>query len=445
MTGSPEKSGFIDTANQSLSKFLPEQTMTIRSRAEKREITFSPLGRLTGFIGGTLAVGWLIVATSATVSSYFESDSAEARSLALQDAYELRLAELATERDDFAIQAQATQNRFNLALTQVSAQQDELIAAMTVQNEQQITLFALQRQLNSATAERNAAQSSLDGLQTEFAQMSEGNGPRDSSETELTNTLLSMNDALSGAVQDRDMAIAEINNLEESIDLTAQQIRLDAQRRDRMITQLEEAVQVSLSPLETMFRRAGLDVDSLIANIRRNYSGSGGLGHTALSDPSIEGVDAQDLRLLALMDSLDTVQIYNIAASQIPFTMPVRTAIRHTSGFGYRDGREHKGTDMAGPVGTPIYTTADGYVTFAGRQSGYGNLIIIQHDFGFETRYAHLSRISITKGDRVSRGDRIGDMGNTGRSSGSHLHYEIRTNGEAVNPMTYIRAGQNVY
>ena len=107
--------------------------------------------------------------------------------------------------------------------------------------------------------------------------------------------------------------------------------------------------------------------------------------------------------------------------------------------------RLHAGQDWGGSRGTPIRATADGTVTFAGRQSGYGNIIIIQHDFGFETRYAHLSSISVSVGQRVSRGDRIGGMGNTGRSTGTHLHYEIRVGGNPINPLTYIRAAQNVF
>ena len=105
----------------------------------------------------------------------------------------------------------------------------------------------------------------------------------------------------------------------------------------------------------------------------------------------------------------------------------------------------HNGTDFAAPHGTPIYSTADGVVTKAGWGSGYGRVIYIKHDFGIETRYAHLSRIRVKVGERVSRGQRIGDMGNTGRSTGTHLHYEVRVNGKAVNPMIYIKAANNVF
>lgn len=445
MTGKSEHSGVIYSVNRSLSKILPEQTIIFRNRSGERELTLSPLGRIFGYIGAGLAVGWLVVATSATVSGFLDSDSAQLQNETIQDAYEARLVELAIERDNFARQAQATQDKFNLALVQITTQQDDLILAMTVQNEQQITMFALQRELNRAITERNAAQQNLDGLQAEFAALTEGSGPRDSSETELVNTLVTLNNALSETVEQRDIATVEISSLEEKIALTEQQIRLDAQRRDRMISQVEDAVQLSLGPLENSLNRTGMDVDSLLVTIRRNYSGSGGLNPTALSSPDLEGLDATDLRLQLLMEQLDTVQLYNIAISKLPLAMPVRTAVRFTSPFGIRDGRPHNGMDLAGPVGTPIYATADGYVSFAGRQSGYGNLIIIQHEFGFETRFGHLNLISVEKGQRVSRGDRIGDMGNTGRSTGSHLHYEVHTNGTPVNPSQYIKAGQDVY
>jgi len=105
----------------------------------------------------------------------------------------------------------------------------------------------------------------------------------------------------------------------------------------------------------------------------------------------------------------------------------------------------HSGTDFASSYGTPIYTTADGVVTFAGWQSGYGRLVKIQHAFGIETRYAHQAKIRVKVGQRVSRGERIGDMGSSGRSTGAHLHYEIRINGKSKNPMTFIKAARNVF
>ncbi len=100
---------------------------------------------------------------------------------------------------------------------------------------------------------------------------------------------------------------------------------------------------------------------------------------------------------------------------------------------------------MAGALGSPVYATAEGTVVHAGWESGYGNMVEIRHEFGLATRYGHLSKVRVEVGQRVSRGDRIGDMGNTGRSTGTHLHYEVRTGGTAVNPMTFIKAANNVF
>ena len=141
-----------------------------------------------------------------------------------------------------------------------------------------------------------------------------------------------------------------------------------------------------------------------------------------------------------------------MAAQQAPFASPVNlNHVRQSSGFGYRrdpktGGRRlHKGSDFAGRTGTDIFATADGIVTHAGWQSGYGKLVTIQHAFGIETKYAHNSNLRVKVGQRVSRGDHIADMGNTGRSTGTHLHYEVRVNGKPVNPMIYIKAARNVF
>jgi murein DD-endopeptidase MepM/ murein hydrolase activator NlpD len=100
--------------------------------------------------------------------------------------------------------------------------------------------------------------------------------------------------------------------------------------------------------------------------------------------------------------------------------------------------RAHKGTDFAAPIGTPVRTTADGVVTFAGEQNGYGNVIIVKHDGRYSTVYAHLSRFAdgVRDGDRVHQGDTIGFVGQTGWATGPHLHYELRVDGEARDPMT---------
>jgi murein DD-endopeptidase MepM/ murein hydrolase activator NlpD len=142
---------------------------------------------------------------------------------------------------------------------------------------------------------------------------------------------------------------------------------------------------------------------------------------------------------------LDKLNIYRIAAEKAPFSMPLKGSFRFTSGYGPRWGQMHRGTDFAAKSGTPIYATGDGVVSRAEWGGGYGRVVYIKHAFGIETRYAHMAKIRVKKGQRVSRGQRIGDMGNSGKSTGTHLHYEVRVNGKDVNPMIYIKAGRDVF
>jgi len=127
----------------------------------------------------------------------------------------------------------------------------------------------------------------------------------------------------------------------------------------------------------------------------------------------------------------------------IPSRMPLAGA-KMTSGYGMRNHpvlrkrARHKGVDLAAPTGTPVYATADGLVQKAEWFSSYGKFIKIGHGNKLETRYAHLSGIAVTAGESVKKGDLIGYVGSTGRSTGPHLHYEVRIAGVAVNPIPYM-------
>ena len=131
----------------------------------------------------------------------------------------------------------------------------------------------------------------------------------------------------------------------------------------------------------------------------------------------------------------------------IPSDKPVRTQVEFTSGFGVRSdpfragAAMHPGIDLAGAYGTPVYSTADGTVIRAGWNSGgYGNLIEIDHGRGITTRFGHLSAILVHAGDHIARGTLIGRMGSTGRSTGNHLHYEVRIDGRPVNPIPFMKS-----
>lgn len=158
--------------------------------------------------------------------------------------------------------------------------------------------------------------------------------------------------------------------------------------------------------------------------------------HTAL------GVSDPEFRALA--DSWGKI---NGAATKVEVAVPSINPVeimKFSSGYGYRSAptrgasRNHKGIDIPGPVGTPIYATADGMIGRAQWVSGYGKYVEINHGNAVQTRYGHLSAMNVVPGQRIRKGDVLGYMGSTGRSTGSHLHYEVRIAGEAINPMAFL-------
>jgi murein DD-endopeptidase MepM/ murein hydrolase activator NlpD len=138
-------------------------------------------------------------------------------------------------------------------------------------------------------------------------------------------------------------------------------------------------------------------------------------------------------------------------ANATPLAPPVAVDYRETSGYGQRidpfNGRPafHSGLDMAAFERAPVVATSPGTVVFAGTRSGYGYTVEIDHGHGFRTRYAHLRDIQVERGDQVAIGQRIGSMGNTGRSTATHLHYEVWFRGRAVDPVNFLRAGRHVH
>jgi murein DD-endopeptidase MepM/ murein hydrolase activator NlpD len=169
----------------------------------------------------------------------------------------------------------------------------------------------------------------------------------------------------------------------------------------------------------------------------------------AMGGPFEAIAGADDPRFARLGLSLARMAVLERALDGIPQVVPASVQAI-TSGFGYRSdpfngrGAMHAGIDFKGEIGSPIFAAAPGRVTFAGQKSGYGNAIEITHGNGMLTRYAHLSRIDVTVGQQVAAGATIGGLGNTGRSTGPHLHFEVRINDRAVNPRPFLEAAPDV-
>lgn len=216
----------------------------------------------------------------------------------------------------------------------------------------------------------------------------------------------------------------------------------DVQRMEQQVAAMQadveaikEEVQERYDMTAAELRRLGID-PKRVQNVGGPFEAVEPL--KIASDPNFKA-------LFTSWKQLDQLEQGTIA---VPSMKPVKNA-NFTSGYGVRSdpfrGRAamHGGIDLAGPVGTEIYATADGVVSRAGWNSGgYGNLVELDHGKGIQTRYGHLSKVLVQPGTRVKRGQLVGLMGSTGRSTGSHLHYEVRIDGKAVNPIPFMQSSE---
>ncbi len=436
--------------NSALSTVFPEKRVFIQSGNSTRYIRISPLSQL-GFGALSLATaGWLAIATGTVVMDRVGASDAPDQRVVLHEAYQSRLEELSAERDLRAAKSRSAQNRFQIAMGQIGRQQSEILAALEERRELETALDLMRGRLQEAVAQRDALGEINDRLTTRMSAVNETLSEKGRSRDDLDETLRTLTAALTDTVEVRDAAAAEREELERRVAELELQSTLQSQAHAEMVADLEEAVSISFGALEEVFSRAELKPENLIAGLRDQYSGQGGPAEAVVSSRSY--VDpALDTRLDRLMLDLDRMNLLRVAIGKIPFAHPVKASHRFTSGFGVRRDpkgggrRMHSGMDFAAPRGTPIYATADGVVVSADREGGYGLTVRIRHDFGFETVYAHQSKINVRKGQRISRGEHIGDMGSTGRSTGVHLHYEVHLNGRPVNPKAYMEAVKDVF
>ncbi|MCW1920623.1 DUF5930 domain-containing protein [Rhodobacter sp. KR11] len=435
---------FAFRLNLALEPWFPEQRLFLKSDTATRFVRLRPVTQAMGLMIGVLATGWMMVASALLIVDMLGQANSRDQVASQTEVFAERLEALSADRDLRVTEAAGAQARFNLALQQVSAMQERLLASETRLRELETGIDVIQNTLRRTIGERDAARAEVAALAGTVQ------GPALQAE-DLAQTVDLMTEALTAAARDRDGMAGEVAKAEAKTAEVAK-AKAEVEARNAIIfAKLEEALTVSVEPLEKMFEAAGLNPDDLISAVRSGYSGQGGpLVPIKLSTMGLSG-SPDETRANAILASMDTLNTYRMAAFKVPLGLPVKTSFRMTSGFGGRNdpinGRHkmHEGQDLAGDYGDPIYATADGTVTYAGWESGYGRLIKIKHAFGIETRYGHLSEIGVSVGQKVSRGEKIGDMGNSGRSTGTHLHYEVRLSGTAVNPMTFIRAARDVF
>jgi len=333
-------------------------------------------------------------------------------------------------------------------------------------------LAELESELAAVTDEKRELNSVIAGLRMEVA-ASEENGKQLATEKAALNQRLAEATRLvqqSGGRQTKleDQIASLQTSLAQEIDRNSQieNQREYLQRRvgglEQRLVDLRDAGQTvmerlsartktSMEVIEKTVEMTGLDINSLIASVEHETLGQGGPfvpadGSAAEFEPS--------LQLEASVSMLDQQLDRWTALREVVRTLPLVAPLdeyRVSSGFGERrdpvNGRkgQHQGVDFAAPMRSAVYAPAPGKVVFAGWRGRYGRTIEIDHGNGVHTRYGHLKKILVKKGQEVGHREKIAQLGSSGRSTGPHVHYEIRYKGRAQDPMKFIKAGEHVF
>jgi murein DD-endopeptidase MepM/ murein hydrolase activator NlpD len=425
------------------------------------------LGRVG--IGAIAALTLLSFAWTATITLYvaFHDDlmgAILARQVEMKADYEDRLAEARAQLDEAASRQLLERNSFKGKLNEVMSRQARLeqrgaIVAAFADTEARTESLAGRRQgaapnpANALSAIRalgpsTAPRADLDDAARAYAPLSEpGVEPR----TAKPHPIDESGENLSALPSDAPFTTASVVRAPENLDPSARLALVDRSldriegNQTKALGAIDRAAERSASRDAAIVAETGLDPGKL--SVPHGEGGVGGPYIPADLDPNAPALDPA---LMRVARDVATAERLKALLSFVPLRMPLSGEPSLTSPFGYRAdpflGRLalHPGIDLAETYGAEIHAAAAGRVVHAGPAGGYGNMVEIDHGNGLATRYAHMSETLVEEGQEVDKGAVLGRLGSTGRSTGPHLHYEVRVDGEPVDPERYLRAGADL-
>jgi len=394
-------------------RWFPDRQIYHRSDGQVRYFAISTTLQVSALFAATVLAGWLCFTT---VSVAFHGRAIAAK--------ETQIEEERVQASRLIAEAQASEATAISLVESQSAEFDRTAVEFQLRHE---TL----RQL------------------VEFAEQLSGSVMEPSPELDDGRVLMAATPADPTPREARDSLVSLASLSEDPED----QINYLMGEQDLVLAQAEDATETRLENLRAVLRLTGLNIEDIVAS-GRDTDEQGGPYEPIVMDASFgPGLELNHQfssrinRIAARMLEVNELERFSMEG---PFGEPIAVPHRRTSGFGVRldpfNGRptQHRGMDFGAYRRAPIVATGPGEVVYAGWRGGYGRTVEIDHGYGFRTRYAHLHEIAVRRGDTVERGQQIGGMGSTGRSTATHLHYEIWFNGSAIDPDRLLRAGRYV-
>lgn len=401
-----------------LDRYFPTYQILVRTGGDIRHVRITKLPQMALFAAALMLVGWGSFTTAMVLLHQDIMDHKTRQVAEAREAFRSLAREVAVYRERIDHAAQGLAETY----------------------ERQLTASADDGDTEAVTRERQWLLARMEDLHKGLDSMTMRDDwlriDRESTLIDLRRTRLADN----LEAQENDRLRMHVADLESLLDTMR-----GAQRE--ALVRMGGLAKNGVDEIKQVLARTGVDLAVLLDRQDAAREGQGG--------PYIPA-DVADLRddglnelLGSLHQQMDYWENLDSLFTALPFGPPVER-LRITSRFGVRkdplNGRRamHEGLDMGGPRGTKIFATAPGTVIYAGRRGNYGLAVEIDHGLGFTTRFGHMRKILVEKGERVDTGDIVGHLGNTGRSTGPHLHYEVRFDGRPLNPLGMVKVRKHV-
>jgi len=414
----PTEAAIVRTFRQVMA-FFPERQIYMRSEGR---VQFYTVGRgLQAAVAGFLAIflAWVAFSTVTVVFKDRIIAAEDHRFQATQAAFEAQVAALQTSYDDLVASAASAQAYADRQVVTFGRRQQTLVPQ------------------SESFHDTNMRSASSAHIGTETVNSVSGKSPG------------VLGRALYWFGMGREKARRQIHHpsLDRLAEDTASLARLSGNSSQIMVA-IEGGTLRRVVGEKELIAGTGINADEFLRKLER-AEGVGG-PEVSLNTVQLDGVPDRDFSQAYFRGEANLGELTDLrrAVTWLPTATPLGSIMERTSGFGPRldpfSGRYafHPGIDFAGPTGTAVLATANGLVTFASRDGGYGNMVEIDHGYGLRTRYAHLLSVAVTKGQRVLKGTIVGRLGSTGRSTGPHVHYEVWYEDKVRNPDGFLRVGR---
>ncbi|GEO82715.1 M23 family metallopeptidase [Pararhodospirillum oryzae] len=437
-----------------LRRFVPERHFMIRSGGALRTFTLTSGHQLMALAVALLVFGWL---TYATVAVMWMDDILQAKNGRITDArdayksllaevsvYKTRVAEVTRALEDNHAQFSHLVDSEDAARTPAPVPPADPEGTAGLGQEGAETGASFLQEQRRYDREHQTLMAQLNTLEQGMADLSQARvllTDFDGIELEMRKVMIQ-----------RDLALSENRELQSKLDELQDHVRVMEEAQVRLVERFADVAGNRAAQITRDLGRTGLDVDSLLHQRLQGGRpfGQGGPFVPVDQQRAANTHPEYPAAVAALGRTLEQWNQIKALTETLPLKQPLDGAIEVTSAFGVRSdpffdlAAVHEGIDLGAPVGDPVRATAPGKVVYAAWRGRYGRVVEIDHGLGMSTRYAHLDTIDTVVGQIVHSGDVIGTVGESGRSTGPHLHYEVRVNGEPRDPAVFMKAGNNV-